>query len=106
MGSFNLSDKFAHIQNKQYFQNSVELEKAADGMCVFQVKDSVDKCYFCAPHFYLDSQMKCTKCPQNCQKCLSDRFCIKCEKEYSLFFDDVSRSVLCSISKVKICLNH
>lgn len=79
---------------------STEVENSLLPRCFYQFKDSFGKCYICQNQYYLNSELKCKLCSQNCAKCLSDRFCLLCKHGFKLEYDSLSNDLRCFEKKV------
>lgn len=66
--------------------------------CEINLTSNATTCSICTTGFYLGSDFACYKCPANCKKCLSDRLCLKCARNFKLELKQAS--VTCARKQV------
>jgi hypothetical protein len=90
---------FSETESDSETNEKKEIESSEETGCDFQFKDSKGKCYICSERFYLNSEFKCMPCSQNCKRCLSDKFCLQCDKKFFLDYDKVNKNLNCKNNK-------
>ena len=60
------------------------------------------QCLYCETGYFLDFKLECQPCPQNCLRCLSADYCLKCRTGFALAFEKSPKRLHCQTQKVSL----
>jgi hypothetical protein len=94
--------KIKKMKTMTQLQQEIKTKKSLVEGCELESINNPEKCYICKNGYFRNSNYVCQKCSDNCTKCLSQKFCYKCQYGFDLKAKALTSEYYCYENKVKI----